>query len=861
MLGKKYNHIEVEEGKYKSWLDNKVFSADPESKKESFTIVIPPPNVTGKLHLGHAWDTTIQDILIRYKKMNGYETLWLPGMDHAAIATEAKVVQRIKDELGISKYDLTREEFLNHAWNWKEEYASNIRSQWHKLGLGLDYDKERFTLDEGLNKSVNKVFKSLYEKGLIYKGKRIINWDPKLNTALSNIEVEYSNRIGKFYHFKYYFENSNEFLEVATTRPETCFADSAVAVNPKDEKLNHFIGRNVINPVNGEKLPVIGDSYVEIGFGTGALKVTPAHDPNDYNIGKRHNLEMKVCMNFDGTMNKRALEFDTLDRDEARTKLVEKLWEEEKVVKVVDHEQNVGTSQRSGAVIEPMLSEQWFVKMDHFVNLVKDIQKTENKTNILPNRFNKNLDFWIDNMEDWCISRQIWWGHQIPAWYHNDTGEVYVGENEPENMENWTRDEDTLDTWFSSALWPFSTLDWDQDENSPLMKKFYPNSVLVTGHDILFFWVARMLFMSAEFTGKMPFKDVILHGLIRDEQNRKMSKSLGNGIDPMDVIEKYGADALRYFLTTNVDAGQDLRYEEEKIKSSSNFINKIWNSTQYVIKNIGDFSYKDIDLEVEFDFEEKWILSRFNSMLERVNKAFDSYEFTIFGKEIYNFVKFEYCDWYIEIAKNKLIEKDDKNVKSVLLYLLDAFNKVLHPFMPFVTEEIYKTINGNKESITFDKWPEIDITKIDREIEKKFKYFENITVQIRNLRLEQKIGNKKILNISFDEKFFSTETNKILINMNNLSFVNNIENPTNYSYLDFKYCINMDGLIDNTELKEKLQKEITKLENGLKAIENKLNNEKFVNNAPEEVVKSEKNRYELLKSELISKRETLNNII
>lgn len=857
MLNIKYNHKDVEANKNDFWHKNDLFKADPNSKKDAFTIVIPPPNVTGKLHLGHAWDTTIQDILIRYKKMNGFETLWLPGMDHAAIATEAKVVARIKDELGISKYDLTREEFLKHAWNWKEEYASTIRSQWNKLGLSLDYSKERFTLDEGLNVSVNRTFKHLFDKGLIYKGKKIINWDPKLQTALSNIEVEYEDRVGKFYHLKYYFENSTEFLEVATTRPETCFADSAVAVNPKDEKLSKYIGQFVINPTNGEKLEVIGDKYVEIGFGTGALKVTPAHDPNDFLIGKRHNLEVKVCMNLDGTMNELSNEFNGLDRDDARVALMKKLEEENKVVKIVDHQQNVGKSQRSGVVVEPMLSEQWFVKMDHFVKLIQDKEKMGDFVNIVPQRFKKNFDYWLDNMEDWCISRQIWWGHQIPAWYHNDTGEIYVGEQQPSDIENWTRDEDTLDTWFSSGLWPFSTLDWDENENSALMNKFYPNSVLVTGHDILFFWVARMMFLSVEMTGKLPFKDVVLHGLIRDEQNRKMSKSLGNGVDPMDVIEEYGADALRYFLTTNVEPGQDLRYEIEKVKSSSNFINKIWNSTQFVLMNLGEFKLSDINLDVELEFEEKWILSRFNQMLSRVNKAFETYEFTVFGKEIYNFIKFEYCDWYIEIAKTKLQNSDNKNVKSVLLYVLDKFIKVLHPFMPFVTDEIYKTINNTEISIFNDVWPTYESSFINNDVEKKFAYFENITTQIRNIRLEQKIGNKKTLEITLNKDFFDGSTLDVLLKLNNLELVESIDNPTKNSYLDCAYELNLEGLIDNTEIIAKFEKEISKLENGLKAISSKLNNEKFVSNAPEAVVASETKRFELLKSELDQKKSEL----
>ena len=591
MLDKKYNHIEVEKDKYNKWKEKGYFNSG-DLTKEPFCIVIPPPNVTGKLHLGHAWDTTLQDIIIRYKRMQGYDCLWLPGMDHAAIATEAKVVKRIKEQ-GKNKSILGREKFLEECWNWTHEYSDNIRKQWAKLGLSVDYNKEAFTLDENLTLAVKTVFCKLYNEGLIYRGERIINWDPEAKTALSNEEVIYKDTEGAFYHIKYFIEGTNDFLEVATTRPETLFGDTAVAVNPEDTRYNKLIGKNVVLPIVNKLIPIIGDNHADMDFGTGVVKITPAHDPNDFEVGNRHNLERIIVMNDDATMNENAGIYKGLDRFECRKKLVEDLKEQDLLISIEKITHNVGHSERTGVMVEPYLSKQWFVDMKKLSKQVLDNQKNKDtKVNFVPERFEKILINWMEDCHDWCISRQLWWGHRIPAWYKND--EIYVGINPPQE-EGWTQDEDVLDTWFSSALWPFATLGWPNE--TPDFKRYFPNDVLVTGYDIIFFWVCRMVFQSLEFTEKRPFKDCLIHGLIRDKEGRKMSKSLGNGVDPMDVIDTYGCDSLRFFLTTNSAPGQDLRYDEEKVKSTWNFINKIWNASRYVLMNLEDFNDKDYTLD------------------------------------------------------------------------------------------------------------------------------------------------------------------------------------------------------------------------------------------------------------------------
>ena len=638
MLDKKYNHLEVEEGKYQNWLDKGYFNSGDLSKKP-FAIVIPPPNVTGKLHLGHAWDTTLQDIIIRYKRMDGFDALWVPGMDHAGIATQAKVDAKLKAS-GIKPREMAREEWLKVAWDWKKEYAENIHNQWAKMGLSLDYSKERFTLDEGLSEAVKYVFVTLYNKGYIYRGERIINWDPEAMTALSNEEVIYKDVEGAFYHLKYMIEGTNDYLEVATTRPETLFGDTAVAVNPKDERYKDLIGKNVILPIVNKLIPIVGDEHADPEFGTGVVKITPAHDPNDFEVGNRHNLERIIVMNPNGTMNENAGIYNGLDRFECREKLLNDLKEKDLLISIEPMMHSVGHSERTDVMVEPYLSKQWFVKMDELSKHVLDNQQTDGKVNFVPERFEKILNHWMEDCHDWCISRQLWWGHRIPAWYKGE--EVFVGYESP--GEDWVQDEDALDTWFSSALWPFSTLGWPNETED--FKRYFPNNVLVTGYDIIFFWVCRMVFQSLEFTDKRPFNEVLIHGLIRDKQGRKMSKSLGNGVDPMDVINDYGCDSLRFFLATSSAPGMDLRYDEEKVKSTWNFINKLWNASRFVLMNLEDFDTNNYSLE-NLNISDKWIVSKLNKLIKKVRNHMDKYEFNVVGTEIYNFVWNYFCDLYI----------------------------------------------------------------------------------------------------------------------------------------------------------------------------------------------------------------------
>ncbi|EGP9479607.1 valine--tRNA ligase, partial [Listeria monocytogenes] len=609
----KYEPSNVEAGKYKWWLEKEFFKAEGNTDKEPYSIVIPPPNVTGKLHLGHAWDTTLQDIITRMKRMQGFDTLYLPGMDHAGIATQAKVEAKLK-ESNISRYDLGRENFVDKTWEWKEEYAEFIREQWEKLGLGLDYSRERFTLDDGLSDAVKKVFVTLYNKGLIYRGQYIINWDPEAKTALSDIEVIHKDIEGSFYHLKYPLTDGSGYLEVATTRPETIPGDTAVAVHPKDERYQHLIGKTIMLPILNREIPIVADEYVEREFGSGAVKITPAHDPNDFEVGNRHDLPRIIVMHEDGTMNENAGKYDGLDRFVARKEIIQDFKDLGLFIKQEPHLHSVGHSERTGAVVEPYLSLQWFVKMEPLAAEALELQKTENKVNFVPARFEKTYETWMDNIHDWCISRQLWWGHRIPAWYHKETGEIYVGEKEPENLSEWEQDEDVLDTWFSSALWPFSTMGWP-DTESPDFQHFFPTNTLVTGYDIIFFWVSRMIFQSVEFTGERPFKDTLIHGLVRDSEGRKMSKSLGNGVDPIEVIDKYGADSLRYTLATGSSPGQDLKFSYEKVESTWNFINKIWNASRFVLMNLDGMKYNEIDLSNVTEVSDKWILTRLNETI------------------------------------------------------------------------------------------------------------------------------------------------------------------------------------------------------------------------------------------------------
>lgn len=847
----KYNPTEVEKGKYEKWVEAGYFESDVISDKPPYTIVIPPPNVTGKLHLGHAWDTTLQDIITRQKRMQGFDTLYLPGMDHAGIATQARVVQRLKEE-GIDIHDLTREEFLSHAWNWKEEYASHIRDQWKKLGLGLDYTKERFTLDEGLSKAVRKTFVSMYNKGLIYRGEYIINWDPETRTALSDIEVVHKEIEGKFYHVKYPYADGSGYLEIATTRPETMLGDTAVVVHPDDERYQDIIGKTVILPLMDREIPVITDDYVDMEFGTGAMKVTPAHDPNDFDLGNRHNLERINVMNEDGTINEFGGKFVGMDRFEARQAIVKELEKTDQLIKVESHMHSVGHSERSNAIVEPYLSTQWFVKMAPLRDETLANQETDNRVNFVPNRFEGTFNRWMENVHDWVISRQLWWGHQIPAWYHNETGEMYVGEEAPEDIENWTQDKDVLDTWFSSALWPFSTLGWP--EETDLLKKYYPTNVLVTGYDIIFFWVSRMIFSGLEQTDTRPFNDVLLHGLVRDEQNRKMSKSLGNGVDPMDVIDKYGADALRFFLSTGSTPGQDLRYSDEKVESIWNFINKIWNASRFALMNIGaDFKHSDINLNGEKTLADEWILTRLNDTIREVTRLFEKYEFGEVGRILYHFIWDDFCDWYIEMSKismNEGTEEEKQMTRSVLLYTLDKILKMLHPFMPFVTEEIYQAIDSD-QSIVVSEWPTVDESLSNEESNYTMSLLVDIIKSVRQTRNEVNTPLSKPIDIKVEIKDSSSRQ---LIE-ENTHYITRFTNPET---LEIGEKINiaddaktqvvkgatvvlpLEGLIDLDEEIERLEKELERLDGELKRVKGKLSNEKFVQNAPEKIVNAEK---------------------
>jgi valyl-tRNA synthetase len=675
-LKPKYDFKEVEENRYQTWLEKGYFKSGVNKQAKPFTIVIPPPNVTGKLHLGHAWDNTLQDIIIRRMRMKGYDTLYLPGMDHAGIATQAKIDARLK-ESGISRYDIGRESFLEHAWAWKEEYSEFIRTQWAALGNSLDYDKERFTLDDKLNQAVNKVFLTLYKKGLIYRGHRIINWDVEAKTALSNIEVEHEEQQGKLYYFRYPFVEEDGYMVIATTRPETMFADQALMIHPDDERYQKYIGKNVYIPGTHVIIPIITDDYVDMEFGTGVVKVTPAHDANDFEVGTRHNLKMPLCMNEDGTMNEMAFKYKGMDRFECRKALIADLNELNLVEKIEDYTNNIGFSERTGVVVEPRLSLQWFVKMDELSKQALDDSKAE----FVPNRFKKIFTNWMTDTQDWCISRQLWWGHRIPAWYKDQ--EVKVQVESP--GEGWTQDEDVLDTWFSSALWPFSTLGWPEITED--FKRYYPTQVMVTGYDIIFFWVARMIFQGLEFTGQDPFEKVLIHGLIRDSEGRKMSKSLGNGVDPMDVIDTYGVDALRYFLTTNSAPGADLRYEEEKVESSWNFINKLWNITRFITMNIDDIN---VQKESDYNLADKWILSRLSEAIAEADYNYDKFEFGEVSRTLYHFIWEDFANWYVEFAKVSLNDENQrKTTQYVLLTVLKAVLKLMHPFIPFVTEKLF----------------------------------------------------------------------------------------------------------------------------------------------------------------------------
>ncbi|MBK3493454.1 valine--tRNA ligase [Viridibacillus sp. YIM B01967] len=851
----KYDPQSIEQGRYEWWLKGEFFKAQPESGKEPYSIVIPPPNVTGKLHLGHAWDTTLQDILIRMKRMQGYDALWLPGMDHAGIATQAKVEAKLREE-GISRYDLGREKFVEKTWEWKEEYAGHIREQWSKMGLALDYSRERFTLDEGLSDAVKEVFIKLYEKGLIYRGEYIINWDPAAKTALSDIEVIYQDIQGAFYHMRYPLADGSGEVELATTRPETMLGDTAIAVHPKDERYKHLIGKNVILPIVGREIPIVGDEYVEMEFGTGVVKITPAHDPNDFEVGNRHDLPRILVMNEDGSMNDKAGKYEGMDRFECRKQIVRDLQDMDVLFKVEEHMHSVGHSERSGAVVEPYLSTQWFVKMQPLADASLELQKDEvGKVNFVPARFENTYSRWMDNIRDWCISRQLWWGHRIPAWFHKETGEIYVGKDAPADDENWDQDTDVLDTWFSSALWPFSTMGWP-DETNEEFKRYYPTNTLVTGYDIIFFWVSRMIFQGIEFTGRRPFEDVLIHGLVRDEQGQKMSKSLGNGVDPMDVIEKYGADSLRYFLATGSSPGQDLRYSNEKVEAVWNFSNKIWNASRFALMNMEGMTYDEIDLTGKKSVADQWILTRLNETIEQVTNLAEKFEFGEVGRQLYNFIWDDFCDWYIEMAKLPLYGEDEaakKTTRSVLAYVLDNTMRLLHPFMPFITEEIWQNLPHQGESITVAAWPTVDETLTSQGQSANMKLLMDIIRAVRNIRAEVQTPMSKKVPLYVSAKDAATlavlEDNKAYIekfcNPEPLILGEGIEAPgqcMSAVISGAELFLPLEGLIDVAAEIERLSHELEKWDKEVKRVQGKLNNERFISKAPEDVVAAEREK-------------------
>ena len=851
-LSTKYNPQEVEAGRYEKWLEQDLFKPSGDQKAKPYSIVIPPPNVTGKLHLGHAWDTTLQDMLIRQKRMQGFDTLWLPGMDHAGIATQAKVEEKLRQQ-GISRYDLGREKFVDQVWEWKEEYASHIREQWAKMGLSLDYSRERFTLDDGLSEAVRKVFVTLYEKGLIYRGEYIINWDPQARTALSDIEVIHKEIEGAFYHMSYELADGSGVVEIATTRPETMLGDTAIAVHPEDERYQALIGKKVILPLVNKEIPIIADTYVDMEFGTGVVKITPAHDPNDFEVGNRHDLPRVNVMNENGTMNDLAGKYAGMDRFEARKAIVSDLKEIGRLIKIEKMIHNVGHSERTGVVIEPRLSTQWFVKMAPLAEKAMKNQNTDDAVEFFPPRFNQTFLRWMENVHDWVISRQLWWGHQIPAWYHKETGEMYVGMEAPENSEEWVQDPDVLDTWFSSALWPFSTMGWP-DENSADYQRYFPTSTLVTGYDIIFFWVSRMIFQSLEFTDRRPFENVLIHGLIRDEQGRKMSKSLGNGIDPMEVIEKYGADALRWFLSNGSAPGQDVRFSYEKMDAAWNFINKIWNASRFVIMNSEGMTVEDITLTGEKTVADRWILTRLNETIAKVTELFDHFEFGEAGRQLYNFIWDDFCDWYIEMSKEVLYGDDavsKQTTQSILVHTLDQILRLLHPIMPFVTEEIWQHIPHQGTSLVVADYPVVHPEFNDETASKGMEVLRELIRSVRNIRSEvntplskpitlmikindPKIGQFLTENTSYIERFCNPEE---------LTISSEIVAPDlamSAVLTGAEIFLPLAGLINIEEEIKRLEKELAKWTDEVKRVQGKLGNERFVANAPAEVVEAER---------------------
>ena len=867
----KYDPNQVESGRYQKWLEQGVFKPSGDKKAKPYSIVIPPPNVTGKLHLGHAWDTTLQDMIIRQKRMQGYDVLWLPGTDHAGIATQAKVEAQLREK-GITRYDLGRKKFVDEVWKWVDEYSAIIHRQWAKMGISVDYSRERFTLDEGLSKAVRKVFVDLYNKGLIYRGEYIINWDPQARTALSDIEVIHQDDKGAFYHIKYYFVDPNyrfngkNYIEIATTRPETMFGDTAVAVNPDDERYKDLVGKEVILPLQGRHIPIIADQYVDPDFGTGMVKITPAHDPNDFQVGNRHNLERINTMNADATMNANAGKYEGMDRFTARKAMVHDLQEQGYMLKIEPIVHSVGHSERTGVQVEARLSTQWFVKMKPLAEQALKNQKDGQPINFVPKRFEHTWKQWMENIHDWVISRQLWWGHRIPAWYNKKTGETYVGMEAPKDIENWEQDPDVLDTWFSSALWPFSTMGWP-DTDAPDYKRYFPTNTLVTGYDIIPFWVSRMIFQSLEFTGKRPFKNVLIHGLIRDEQGRKMSKSLGNGIDPMDVIDKYGTDALRWFLTTGSTPGQDMRFSYTKMDAAWNFINKIWNASRFVIMNLGDTPAPTHlpDLH-HLDLPDRWILSRLNDTVAEVTRHFEDFEFGEADRSLYNFIWNDFCDWYIEMSKEVLYGKNSEAIaykRYNLAYVLDQILRLMHPIMPFVTEAIWQEMPHKGESIVVASYPVVHDELHDEQAVHEMNSLIELIRTVRNIRAEANapLGTPVDLLIKTSdpqvEKVFNNNKDYIerFVHTQKLEIGPNIEAPSLAKtgvltgaevYVPLQDLVNLDDEI------ARLEKEAKRLDSEVERANKKLANEGFVKNAPEKVVQEQRDKL----ADYQTKRET-----
>lgn len=844
-LAKQYNPAEVEDRTYKFWCDNKYFHAEVDPSKKPYTIVIPPPNITGQLHMGHALDNTLQDILIRWRRMQGYEALWLPGTDHASIATEAKIVEAMRKE-GVTKEDIGRDEFLKRAWAWKDQYGSRIIEQLKKMGSSCDWDRERFTMDEGCSKAVKEVFVNLYNKGLIYQGKRMVNWCPHCKTTISDAEVEYEDQAGHFWHLRYPFKDGSGYVELATTRPETMLGDTAVAVNPNDDRYKDIIGKTLILPIVHREIPVVADDYVDIEFGTGVVKITPAHDPNDYEVGLRHDLEIIDVMTDDGHIAEGWGKYSGMDRYECRKEIVKDLEAEGALIEVEDYNHNVGTCYRCHSTIEPRLSKQWFVKMEPLAKPAIDAVK-EGKVKFVPERFNKIYYHWMENIKDWCISRQLWWGHRIPAYYCADCGEVTVSK---ENVikcpkcgsAHVEQDPDTLDTWFSSALWPFSTLGWP--DKTPELEYFYPTNTLVTGYDIIFFWVARMIFSALEHTGQVPFDTVLIHGLVRDAQGRKMSKSLGNGIDPLEIIDEYGADALRFTLATGNSPGNDMRFSDDKVKASRNFANKLWNAARFVLMYLGE-GYQYPGLPEKLALEDKWIISKVNTLAKDVTANLEKFELGVAIQKLYDFIWDVFCDWYIEISKIRLQSGEDADTaKAVLVYVLTDILKLLHPFMPFITEEIYQAIPHDTESVMISKWPEYDENLNFASEEQQVEKIMQAVRAIRNRRAEMNIppSRKAAVFVETDDADafrYGAEFIKRLAYASEVTVSGAFEDLGNIVTVitdSAKIFIPMGELVDFEAERKRLQKELAAAQDKLDFINKKLSNPGFVNKAPEKVV-------------------------